>query len=253
MHSCWNAIIGSHRLFWLKPGFTTVLLIFVGPAGGSIFRLRFYFSNSGSILLIFKWLYFIDPIRGLGMKWTGGCPAGTSRATHHRSASWPNSSQAAINFCGAEDSSNQEKSEERSEAENVWRNQTPRPDTNRTNPPIPAERESAQASAKASHDRSGARARVKVGASPERHDCHIRRVSRDSDESLRSQSGGMRTEIQGKASGTSERLAGLRRPTETRVQPLGQLQRPTSRWRQRSLDRADRNEDTATWTSGGSA
>ena len=67
MHSCRNAKVVSHRLFWLKPGVTSVLLIFVKPTGGSIFKLRLYFGNSGSILLVFKRLYFIDPNGGLGL------------------------------------------------------------------------------------------------------------------------------------------------------------------------------------------
>ena len=61
-------LIACFGLKLLKPGVTTVSLIFATPARGSIFKLRFYFSSSGSILLIFKWLYFIDPIRGLGEK-----------------------------------------------------------------------------------------------------------------------------------------------------------------------------------------
>ena len=68
MHSCRNAKVVSHRLFWLKPGVTSVLLIFVKPTGGSIFKLRLYFGNSGSILLVFKRLYFIDPNGGLGRR-----------------------------------------------------------------------------------------------------------------------------------------------------------------------------------------
>ena len=50
-------LIACFGLKLLKPGVTTVSLIFATPARGSIFKLRFYFSSSGSILLIFKWLF----------------------------------------------------------------------------------------------------------------------------------------------------------------------------------------------------
>ena len=59
-------MVESHRLFWLKPSVISVLLILVKTTGGSIFKVRFFFDNSGSISLIFKWLYFIDPNGGLG-------------------------------------------------------------------------------------------------------------------------------------------------------------------------------------------
>ena len=59
-------MVGSHRLFWLKPCVTSVLLILAKTTGDSIFKVRLYFDNSGSISLILKRLYFIDPNGGLG-------------------------------------------------------------------------------------------------------------------------------------------------------------------------------------------
>ena len=60
-------MVGSHRLFWLKPCVTSVLLILAKTTGDSIFKVRLYFDNSGSISLILKRLYFIDPNGGLGI------------------------------------------------------------------------------------------------------------------------------------------------------------------------------------------
>ena len=62
-----SAMVGSHRLFWLKPCVTSVLLILAKTTGDSIFKVRLYFDNSGSISLILKRLYFIDPNGGLGV------------------------------------------------------------------------------------------------------------------------------------------------------------------------------------------
>ena len=128
-------------------------------------------------------------------------------------------------------------------AENLARNQIVRSEASRTKTPIPACFASAQASANASQWNIGGRDSGKIGHSSERQARHMERTSRDSEESLRSEFVGIRTEIQtrrspGKDVGTSERQEGLRLAKETRfrVQPLGQLagerraqQRPTVR------------------------
>ena len=133
----------------------------------------------------------------------------------------------------------------RSDGVKTARNHAVRPQGTVTKPPMPALWASAHSSAKASHGKSGANARGKVGESNDMQEAHIERTSRDSGESLRLDSGGMRTEIQmrrspEKTEGTSESVLTSRLLTETKEQPFGQLASPTSDRRRWSPDRPPR-------------